>query len=238
MASGRTRWTYPETFAALARSLAEAGGVRPTIEQIVGQSVNLVPCDWAAIAVAERMGDRPAGLAATTDAALMDIVAEVAGRLGSSPGLTAFGTGSKVYVPDLTAESPWGAYASELVQRTAIRSVLSFGLRLHGRPLGVLTFYGAAAGGFDEDAQQRASLLADHATIAIDAATSADSADSLKAALATSRTIGTAIGVLAERHRITPEEAFDLLRVVSNHTNRKLADLADEFMSTAELPEP
>lgn len=67
MASRRTPATYPEAFAALARSLAEAGGLRPTIEQIVARSVDLVPCQWAAIAVAEELGDRPPGLAATTD---------------------------------------------------------------------------------------------------------------------------------------------------------------------------
>ena len=238
MVSRRTRWTYPEAFAALARSLAEAGGLRPTIEQIVARSVDMVPCDWAAIAVAEKMGDRPPGLAATNDTDLMETVADIAGRIGASPGLTAFSKGAKVYCPNLEAPSAWALYASEMVQRTPIRSVLSFGLRLHDHPLGVLTFYSAVAGGFDDDAQRRGSLLADHATIAIDAAALAESADSLKAALESSRAIGAAMGVLAERHDITTDEAFDLLRVISNRTNRKLSDLAEEFMSTGELPEP
>lgn len=238
MVSPRTRGTYPEAFAALARSLAEAGGLRPTIEQIVARSVDIVPCDWAAIAVAEKMGDRPPGLAATTNTDLMETVAEIAGRIGVSPGLTAFSEGAKVYCPNLAAQSVWASYASEMVQRTPIRSVLSFGLRLHDHPLGVLTFYSATAGGFDEDAQRRGSLLADHATIAIDAATSAESADSLKAALESSRVIGAAMGVLAERHAMTTDDAFDLLRLVSNRTNRKISDLAEEFISRGELPEP
>lgn len=238
MASRHTRRTYPETFAALARSLAEAGGLRPTIEQIVARSVDLLPCDWAAIAVAARLGDRPPGLAATTEPDLMETVAEIAGRIGSSPGLTAFSKGCEVYCPNLAAQSAWAAYASEMVQRTPIRSVLSFGLRLRDHPLGVLTFYSAVADGFDEAAQRRGSVLADHAAIAIDAAASAESADSLRAALETSRLIGAATGMLAERHGITPDAAFDLLRAVSNHTNRKLSDLAEEFMSRGELPEP
>ena len=204
----------------------------------MARSVDMVPCDWAAIAVAEKLGDRPPGLAATTDTDLMETVAEIAGRIGSSPGITAFSEGTKVYFPNLEAPSAWAPYASEMVQRTPIRSVLSFGLRLHDHPLGVLSFYSAVAGGFDEDAQRRGSLLADHATIAIDAATAVESADSLKAALESSRLIGAAMGVLAERHDITTDEAFDLLRVVSNRTNRKLSDLAEEFISTGELPEP
>jgi GAF domain-containing protein len=218
--------------------LAEAGGVRPTIEQIVERSVDLLPCEWAAIAVAEQLGDRPPGLAATTDPSLMATVAEIAGRIGHSPGLTAFSKGSQVYCPNLTETSAWADYAREMVQRTPIRSVLSFGLRLHGHPLGVLTFYSAQVDGFDEDARRYGSLLADHATLAIHAAVSAENADSLQAALSSSRVIGVALGVLAERHKITPDEAFDLLRVVSNHTNRKLSDLAEELLSTGELAEP
>ena len=238
MVSRRTQGGYPKAFAALARSLAETGGVRPTIEQIVARSMDLVPCDWAAIAVAEQFGDRPPGLAATTDPDLMGTVAEIAGRIGRSPGLTAFSEGVQVYCPNLARESAWAAYAAEMVQRTPIRSVLSFGLRLRDHPLGVLTFYSAEADGFDEDARHCGSLLADHATLAIQAAAAAESADSLKAALESSRVIGVAIGVLAERHGITPAEAFDVLRIVSNHTNRKLSDLAEEFMSTGELAEP
>ena len=61
--------------------------------------MNLAPSDWAAIAAAGKMGDRPPGLAATNDADLIDTVAKIAGRIGCSPGLTAFSTGSKVYVP-------------------------------------------------------------------------------------------------------------------------------------------
>jgi GAF domain-containing protein len=238
MVTPRTTGTYPEAVAALARSLAEAGGLRPTIEQIVTRSVDMVPCDWAAVAVAEKMGDRPPGLAATTNAHLMETVAEIAGRIGSSPGLTAFSEGTKVYCANLAAPSPWASYAEEMMQRTPIRSVLSFGLQLHDHPLGVLTFYSAVADDFDEDAQRRGSLLAAHATIAIDAAASAESADTLKVALESSRLIGAAMGVLAERHGITIEEAFELLRVTSNRTNRKLSDLAEELMSTGQLPEP
>jgi GAF domain-containing protein len=238
MVSRRTRGTDPEAFAALAHSLAEAGGLRLTIEQIVERSVDLLPCEWAAIAVAERLGDRPPRLAATTDPILMATVAEIAGRIGHSPGLTAFGEGSQVYCPNLAEESAWAAYAGAMVQRTPIRSVLSFGLRLHGHPLGVLTFYSAQVDGFDEEARRYGSLLADHATLAIHAAASAESADSLQAALANSRVIGVAMGVLAERHKVTPDEAFDLLRMVSNHTNRKLSDVAEEFLSTGELAEP
>jgi len=42
--------------------------------------------------------------------------------------------------------------------------------------------------------------------------------------------IGTAIGILMAVRGITEPEAFDLLRVVSQHTNRKLRDIAEDVV--------
>jgi response regulator NasT len=41
-----------------------------------------------------------------------------------------------------------------------------------------------------------------------------------------SRSIGTAVGILSERHRLTPQEAFDALRRQARSERRALADLA------------
>jgi len=54
----------------------------------------------------------------------------------------------------------------------------------------------------------------------------------LKVALLTRDIIGQAKGILMERYRITADEAFDLLRTVSQHKNRKVRDLAEELAST------
>ena len=48
--------------------------------------------------------------------------------------------------------------------------------------------------------------------------------------------IGTAIGVLVERHKITPDAAFTMLVRSSQRTNRKLRDIADDLLFTGELP--
>jgi GAF domain-containing protein len=224
-----------EVFAALARSLAELGAMRPTLEQLVTCAVDLVPCDWAAVAAADHLGSQPARHSAGTDEDLMQTVAEIAGSIGTSPGWDAFKRGTVEYSRDLTTEGRYGSYPSEMVARTPIRSVLSFGLRLRDKPLGVLTFYGHVPDAFDECAQTRAALLAEHATIAIDAATAAYRAETLRAALETNRSIGAAIGILVERHKVSPEQAFDLLRVVSQRSNRRLADLADELVRTGHV---
>jgi ANTAR domain len=54
-------------------------------------------------------------------------------------------------------------------------------------------------------------------------------------ALESNRDIGVAMGVLMQTHRFTREQAFDVLRVASQDTNRKLADIAAEVADTGVL---
>jgi AmiR/NasT family two-component response regulator len=57
----------------------------------------------------------------------------------------------------------------------------------------------------------------------------------LRVALQNSRDIGTAIGILMSLHKISADAAFDLLRAVSQRTNRKVRDLALEVVETGTL---
>ncbi|HEY0167042.1 MAG TPA: ANTAR domain-containing protein [Jatrophihabitans sp.] len=63
-------------------------------------------------------------------------------------------------------------------------------------------------------------------------------ADNLRIALTTNRCIGTAIGILMANHKLTSEAAFDLLRRVSQHSNRKMHDLAIDVIDTGALTLP
>ena len=54
--------------------------------------------------------------------------------------------------------------------------------------------------------------------------------------LRNSRTIGAAVGILTERLRLPADVAMDRLRELSQHDNRKLADLAAELVETGTLP--
>ena len=223
-------------FAELARSLAEATGMRPTLQEIVDYSIVVVPCDWAAVAATDEIGPHPARLAASTDQGLMATVAEIAGGAGSSPGWAAFLEASTVYAPDLAIEGRFPTYAQAMIDRTPIRSVLSFGLQLREERLGVLSLYGKEANSFAEDAVERATLLAEHSAIAIEAELQAHQAETLGAALQSNRTVGVALGILMERHDLSADAAFDVLRRISSHTNRKLALIAEELVATGELP--
>lgn len=62
-------------------------------------------------------------------------------------------------------------------------------------------------------------------------------AANLQLALASNRTIGAAIGVAMAAHKLTYEEAARLLRSLSNHTNTRLVDLAEQVLLTGEVSE-
>ncbi|MEO7261109.1 MAG: ANTAR domain-containing protein [Jatrophihabitantaceae bacterium] len=60
----------------------------------------------------------------------------------------------------------------------------------------------------------------------------------LEHALSTNRDIGAAIGVLMASHKITKDEAFDLLRIASQHGHRKLYEVAREVIESGALDYP
>jgi AmiR/NasT family two-component response regulator len=63
-------------------------------------------------------------------------------------------------------------------------------------------------------------------------------ADNLQLAMESRAAIEQAKGILIERHKITPDEAFKLLAQASMATNRKLRDIADHLVVTGELVRP
>ncbi|WP_374970419.1 GAF and ANTAR domain-containing protein [Terrabacter sp. BE26] len=229
----------PAGFASLARDLFELQGVMPTLRAVVTRALDVVPCQWAAAAMTDHLTKHPAPLAAMTDSSLMQRVASISAEAGDSPGIEAFNTGAVTACPDLASpELPerWATYARELLRRTDIRSVLSLPLLRQGKTVGVMTVYADTADAFGAAATGRARVLAEHAAIVIEAARADDRAEHLEVALVRSRIIGAAMGVLIERLRIGPDEAFALLRQLSQNSNRKLADIAAELVETGTVP--
>jgi AmiR/NasT family two-component response regulator len=81
--------------------------------------------------------------------------------------------------------------------------------------------------------------VATHGGLAVSNVIAREKATQLESALASNREIGLAMGVLMTSFKLTREQAFDLLRIVSQHTHRKLRDVATEVADTGtiELPD-
>jgi PAS domain S-box-containing protein len=86
-----------------------------------------------------------------------------------------------------------------------------------------------------------ADLLAQAFGLAIDRGIerqrSADKQANLEQAMISHRLVGQAVGILVERHRILPIEAFDRLKQASQNRNLKLHDVATRVIETGAEPE-
>jgi hypothetical protein len=114
--------------------------------------------------------------------------------------------------------------------------------------LGSLNLYARKPEAYDDIDHTKAIIYASHAGIALGAAgvlaestVSLDSemkrSENLEIALTTREVIGQAEGILIERERLTPEQAFDVLRKASQNLNLRLRDLARYVVDTGEVPD-
>ena len=104
---------------------------------------------------------------------------------------------------------------------------------------GSLNTYGVEPDAFSDEAQEIGLILAAHASMAAGAVRERgalqDLAQNLDKALLSRDVIGQAKGILMERLKIGPEDAFDALRRSSNRLNQKLHAVALRVAETGEF---
>jgi hypothetical protein len=220
------------SLAEMARDLVNQQSIQATLDSIVTHAVELVEgCDAAGI-MAIRQG-KVETLAAT------DPVAQVSDRLQAhlheGPCYEATTRRMQTYrIADLyDSDSRWPRYRKQ-ARELGIGSVMGFLLYTNGRDnFGALDLYSSDRGAFDGSSEHVGWVLASHAAVAL---SSARHDQNLTTALASSRLIGEAIGVVMARHVLTEEAAFDLIRRVSQDRNTKVRELARVIVTIGELP--
>ncbi len=157
-------------------------------------------------------------------------------ELGSGPCIDAI-VEETVYQPkDLATDDRWPEYGRRVSSEVGMRSMLSFRMRLElAGVIAGLNFYAEEPDAFDDGDLAEGLLLTTHAAQAIAAAQLRHRSQNLQRALSTNRDIGTAIGVLIAQYKLTRDQAFDLLRIASQNTNRKLHDVALDVIDTGAL---
>jgi hypothetical protein len=105
---------------------------------------------------------------------------------------------------------------------------------------GSLNAYGLAESAFDDEAREIGFILAVHASAAVRAVAQRSSSedpdgDLFHQALMSRDVIGQAKGILMERLKVSPDDAFDMLRRASQGLNVKLREVAQRLTETGEL---
>jgi GAF domain-containing protein len=159
---------------------------------------------------------------------------------GDGPCLHAATTGELVEVADMRIETRWPEYMRRAVGHGALSS-LSVPLPIAEKVSGALNMYARRPRAFDDESRAVAVQFGPYAAAALanmhayqDAR---NMADNLQAALESRAVIDQAKGILMERHRMTADQAFQVLARISMQSNQKLRVVADELVRTGHLPE-
>lgn len=189
-------------------------------------------CDSAGVTILEN--SKVSTAAATDDFTLKIDGDQYENREG--PCLQALSTQEVVFVDDLASDSRWPSFA-QAATRDGLRSALSLPLSVRDQPIGALNLYSKRAGSFADNAQPLGSLFAGQASVAIwnaqVYASAVRLAEQLKEAIKTREVIGEAKGILMAQEGISEDEAFEMLKRVSQSQNVKLRDIAQKIVDEA-----
>lgn len=232
MLSAVGRWEQQEDLArimsGLALDLQSENDREATLAAIVRSAVATVPgTSWAGISLIR-------GSRITAEATTHDLVREVdrlQADLGEGPCIHAIRHNHTVRIDDLADEDQrWPRFADKAADR-GVRSLLAFQLFVRAETLGALNLYGDAPAAFTGDAEIIGDVFASHAAVAL---AEAIQDHQLTEALRSRDIIGQAKGILMLRHRLTGQQAFNLLVRASQAANMKLVNVADWLVNDVE----
>jgi ANTAR domain/GAF domain len=136
---------------------------------------------------------------------------------------------------DIANDDRWPEFGRRAAA-LGVRSMLSYRLSLgDDDTIAALNLFSTDLDAFDDDAVVVGLLLATHGAVAVMASRDRQEARDIHHAVESNRVIGTAVGILMSRHHLSQQQAFDLLSVVSQNTNRRLAGIAEDVVAHGDL---
>jgi hypothetical protein len=224
-------------FAGIGSQLITQTDPDAVLTRVAALATGLVPgAEHAGITTNERE-TRFETVAATSQ--LVHDVDAIQYELGHGPCVDAILERTVFNAHDLRVDERWPEFGRQAYELYGIASMLSLRMFFEDEPAVIagLNMYSSHPGAFDEIAETVALLLVTHGALAVALAASRDRSTQLTVALMNSREIGVAMGILMAQLKITRDDAFDLMRIASQHTHRKLHDIAVEVADTGRLPE-
>jgi transcriptional regulator with GAF, ATPase, and Fis domain len=218
-----------QTFVELADTLVGGFDLMEFLHMLTERCVELLEVDAAGLLLADGRGTLQLVAASTEQARLAELF-QIQNDEG--PCLDCYRTGLPVIVSDITARNAaaeWPRFAAT-AKEMGFAAVHAIPMRLRDEIIGTLNLFG-----LDQGVARAARALVDVATIGIlqERATREHEivAGQLQVALNSRVVIEQAKGILAERLRITPDQAFITLRHYSRNNNQPLTQLARDVIS-------
>ena len=219
-----------QMLADFAAGMAEAPSLEDALQRALELAIDIVPgCEQAGISVQRsRIVETPASVGPLAKAC--DRLQE---QLGRGPCVTALRDADVVRIDDILTDGRWPDFAEGAAQ-LGLRSMFACRLATTRDVLGALNLYSTEPGAFDSGSENLALGYATHVGLALSAL---DKEKNLRKAMESREVIGQAMGILMERHRVMASQAFDLMVHVSQRSNVKLREIAEELVRTGRLPD-
>jgi len=219
-----------QTFAELAQTLDAQTSVSDALDEAVRLALETV--DGAELAgISWLVQGKPIVTPASTDPLVVQLD-ELAFELKQGPSLDAGQEQATSIIADMAAEERWPEFARR-ASELGIASMISCGLSSPRRTLGALNLYSRDPNAFTDEDGQVTEIYAAHASIVL---VSRQLESDLRVAVDSRGLIGQAIGILIERHKVQPQQAFDLLVRASQRRHVKLRDVASQLVETGVDP--
>lgn len=224
--------TVARELARLAERMARSPDPGQTAAQVVDYARQQLDADYAGITLIRRRG-RLETIAPTHP--VVEQVDLLQYELGEGPCHDSAWQCETLVSQDLTADPRWPAWAPRAVE-LGLGSTLGVELRnrAEDRRLGSVNLFWRHPRTFTSDEIALAHLISRHAAIALVASFTVEG---LTVALDGRKRIGQAQGILMERHGLTEEQAFAVLKRYSQDFNVKLRDVAEQLVRTKKLPD-
>ncbi len=219
-----------DQIADIARLLPDDEGSDQILRRLTRLAVDLVPGGTAAALTIESQ-DRALTFAASDPR--IDELHELQFDAAQGPAVEALRRNEPRQVDDIAAEGRWPVFC-RAAGKAGFASCLMLPLRTGAESAGAVSLYGKERGAFRGASHDLAVLFAAQGGTAVhnDAIyrASREMVDNLHTALGSRAVIEQAKGVVHASLRVSPDEAFRLIKRRSQRTNRKVRDLAAELV--------
>lgn len=227
-----------DVFVELADTLVDDFDIIDFLHVLTERSVALLGVSAAGLLLTDERGTLQVVAASSERTRLLELFQL---QTDQGPCVDCFRSGQPVSVTNLPNAGRWPRFAAAATE-VGFAAVHAVPMRLRTETVGALNFFDTEPGAMDESSLRLGQALADVATIGLlqqraihrrDALT-----EQLRAALNSRVLIEQAKGVLAERLRLSVDDAFDLLRSAARGRNRRLSDLALAIIDGSEQLAP
>lgn len=221
---------FARQLADAARSMQGWSTTQLTLDKVVLVAIEMIHgCDLAGISIVH--SDRIDTPACSNE--VLKRIDELQFSLKEGPCFDALRTHETVHSLDLATDQRWPSWGPYIAKETGVVCIVSYRLFTSEATLGAMNLYSREPVAFDSDDINNGQALAAHVAVAVAAS---QNVENLEMAITNRTVIARAEGILMERFDIPPDQAFGVLRRVSQHRNVRLNRVAEELVRTRRTP--